>query len=199
MKLKSILAITLSLMVLTQCSKDQTHKGDDSKTVTLSRKTDYGNDWIYFSFSKGAEVQVSEENHLEDMTWDIAFNRDNVRTNGGKSGMGKGGAYDTGAEDFNKEFEALEDSKLTLDIEGEIAALKEGDTVYPTGTVQSSFNEVLNDGIVFRVTSSGPAYDISKNVYIVRTANGEYVKLLFVSYHNAEGESGTVNFKYTRL
>lgn len=59
-------------------------------TVTTSRTTNYGDDWIYFSFKDGKEVSVNEEAHKTDLSWDIAFNRYNIRTNSGTSGNGQG-------------------------------------------------------------------------------------------------------------
>ena len=92
----------LSAFISTSCSGDNNGSLPDDpsqgggalpvKQVSLSRKTAYGNDWIYYSLEKGKEVNVSEETHAENTDWDIAFNRYNVRTNSGASGKGKGGA-----------------------------------------------------------------------------------------------------------
>ena len=87
----------LSAFIITACSDnnspDNPSQGENAlpvKQVSLSRKTAYGNDWIYYSLEKGKEVSVSEESHAENTDWDIAFNRYNVRTNSGASGKGKG-------------------------------------------------------------------------------------------------------------
>ena len=86
----------LSAFIITACSDnnspDDPSQGENTlpvKQVSLSRKTAYGNDWIYYSLEKGKEVSVSEESHAENTDWDIAFNRYNVRTNSGASGKGK--------------------------------------------------------------------------------------------------------------
>ena len=34
-------------------------------------------------------------------------------------------------------------------------------------------------------------------VYVVRTADGKYAKILIESFHNAEGKSGYINMKYS--
>jgi hypothetical protein len=75
----------LSAFIITACSDnnspDDPSQGENTlpvKQVSLSRKTAYGNDWIYYSLEKGKEVSVSEESHAENTDWDIAFNRYNV-------------------------------------------------------------------------------------------------------------------------
>ena len=75
----------LSAFISTSCSGDNNGSLPDDpsqgggalpvKKVSLSRKTAYGNDWIYYSLEKGKEVNVSEEAHAENTDWDIAFNR----------------------------------------------------------------------------------------------------------------------------
>lgn len=72
----------LSAFIITACSDnnspDDPSQGENTlpvKQVSLSRKTAYGNDWIYYSLEKGKEVSVSEESHAENTDWDIAFNR----------------------------------------------------------------------------------------------------------------------------
>lgn len=97
----------LSAFIITACSDnnspDDPSQGENTlsvKQVSLSRKTAYGNDWIYYSLEKGKEVSVSEESHAENTDWDIAFNRYNVRTNSGASGKGKGGALLTNIKDL---------------------------------------------------------------------------------------------------
>ena len=97
----------LSAFITTACSDnnspDDPSQGENTlpvKQVSLSRKTAYGNDWIYYSLEKGKEVSVSEESHAENTDWDIAFNRYNVRTNSGASGKGKGGALLTNIKDM---------------------------------------------------------------------------------------------------
>lgn len=80
----------LTLVTFSSCSSD-----DDPVEVSIlpvQRITlphcDYGEDnWIYFSFSEGKVLSgINESNRANDLTWDIAFYRYNVRTNGGKSG-----------------------------------------------------------------------------------------------------------------
>ena len=57
----------LSAFIITACSDnnspDDPSQGENTlpvKQVSLSRKTAYGNDWIYYSLEKGKEVSVSQ-------------------------------------------------------------------------------------------------------------------------------------------
>ena len=66
----------LSAFIITACSDnnspDDPSQGENTlpvKQVSLSRKTAYGNDWIYYSLEKGKEVSVSEESHAENTDW----------------------------------------------------------------------------------------------------------------------------------
>lgn len=55
--------------------------------------------WTYVSFEKGAVVDAPERPE-ESLDWDIAFQRYNVKTNGGTSGSGQGAAADLGNKDL---------------------------------------------------------------------------------------------------
>lgn len=114
----------LSAFISTSCSGDNNGSLPDDpsqgggalpvKQVSLSRKTAYGNDWIYYSLEKGKEVNVSEETHAENTDWDIAFNRYNVRTNSGASGKGKGGALLTNIKIWQPVRQFLKEHSLSM-------------------------------------------------------------------------------------
>src|SRR5262249_13085021 len=48
--------------------------------------------WVYLSLKTGAKVALGDLDALHSLAWDLAFKRYIVRTNGGDSGPGKGGA-----------------------------------------------------------------------------------------------------------
>lgn len=190
----------LSVFMTTSCSKDkndplpadssQEGKSLPVKQVTLSRKTAYGNDWIYYSLEKGVEVGVSEETHAESADWDIAFNRYNVRTNSGASGKGKGGALLTDFKDMAA-CKAVPEGTFTLDAAYTITAPGTG---FPPPTMVSTANEVLCKAIVF--AGPPPTYTPSDYVFIVRTAGGKYAKLKARSFYDTGGNSGFYSFEY---
>lgn len=194
---KFILALLISAFVMTNliaCSDDDsTSDYDNGKVVkvVLSRKTNYGNDWIYFSLSKGREVAgINESNRDKNLDWDLAFNRFNIRTNSGLSGKGKGGAMDTGKTRM-RSVKSVPAGEFTVDVMGEIS---KDLSAFPPPTMKSPLNEVLADAIFFQ--GPPPEYIFNQHVYIVRTADGKYAKFKVTGFHNDEGVSGFVNFEY---
>lgn len=191
-----VVALSAVVAFASSCSDDDNGGGDvtgeklEVKTVTLSRKTDYGNDWIYYSFKEGKEVTVEESKHTTDLTWDVAFNRYNVRTNSGESGSGKGGALDTKKTDITL-IETVPSGTFTEDEKGEITASFTGEGIT---TVESTLNKLLGEAIVF--AGPPPTYTPNDHVYIVKTADGKYAKFTIESFYNDEGVSGFLTFKY---
>ncbi len=186
--------LPLLALSLCACSNDDDELSADEgsqKTVTLSRTTSYGDDWIYFSLREGKEVEVSEEEHAESLDWDIAFNRYNVRTNSGTSGCGQGGAYDTGYTDMSAVATVPADAVYTVDTMGEITASFTGSGVT---YLESSLNSVLAEAVSF--AGPPPTYTFSYQVFIVKTADGQPVKLQLQSFYNDEGTSGYMTFAY---
>lgn len=194
MKNKLFLSLAVIATALTSCSKEENNNtplpSSEYKEVTLSRKTNYGNDWIYFSLSQGKEVSMKEGEHLNDLSWDIAFNRMNIRTNGGKSGKGKGGAFDTKVKDFKAVITAPENG-YEEDKEGEITSKFTGEGIE---TIKSTLNHVLASAILF--SGPPPTYLASEKVFIVKTADGKFAKFQVLGYHNKQSQAGYVTFRY---
>ena len=161
------------------------------KTVMLSRKTNYGNDWIYFSLKEGRELaSVTEENHMENLDWDIAFNRYNIRTNGGLSGKGQGGALDTESKDMES-VKAVPEKEFILD---EKAMITESFTGSGVTECESTLNPCLAEAIKFQ--GPPPSYTPNNHIYIIKTADGKYAKIKVLGFHNNEGKSGFISFEY---
>ncbi|MFV0472085.1 MAG: HmuY family protein [Paludibacteraceae bacterium] len=175
------------------CEKDPVEKPKADLTpveITLSRATAYGDDWIYFSFKEGKEVSVVEGEHSTNLNWDIAFNRYNIRTNSGKSGSGQGGAYDAGKVEFSSITEAPT-SGYTVDTDYEISDVGSG---FPPPMKISTANTVLCQAIVF--SGPPPAYTPNEHIYVIKTADGKYAKVIFSSFYDTKGNSGYISFKY---
>ena len=86
--------LIMSTVLFVACSDDDDEPKlpGDVKVVEFINATSY-TDWQYFSFEKGGLVEVSD--YANDLSWDIAFHRGDVRLNGGKSGKGQGEAINT--------------------------------------------------------------------------------------------------------
>jgi hypothetical protein len=192
MKHLSKLVILLTFIsLISSCEKDD-EPSVNTEEVTLSRTTEYGEDWIYFSFSTGAEVSgVDDSNYQINTTWDIAFNRYNVRTNGGASGSGEATVFDAGELNFDAVTEAPE-TGYTPD--SSIQIVESLATTPPT--MMASNGNILFVGAI-EFSGPPPAYAPNNHIYIVKTANGKYAKIKITGFYNDLGDSGYLNFKYT--
>ena len=155
-------------------------------TVTVDA-SDYTK-WVYFSFERGATVAVT--NPANDLSWDIALHRYDLQTNGGVSGNGQGGALATTGTKLN-EVTTVPNGTFVEDVEAEIMI------AMPPAYAAGSKNEVLAAWLTMDTSvMPPPPPTYSKLVYIVRTASGKHVKVLFTDYTNAEGTPGHVTFSY---
>ena len=192
----AILAFFAISATLSSCGSDNPEPktgGLDVKRHTQSRATSVAGDstdWVYFSFATGAEVQgVTEANRMTRSDWDIAFNRFNMRTNSGRSGSGKGGAVETNKTSFADVNEAPADGYVT-DVETTIRGYSNG----AMRELKSTGNVALGKAI--RFSGPPPTYTLNDHVFVVRTADGKYAKVIFESFHNSQKKSGYITFRY---
>ena len=217
MKLKFIVpALLAGLVAFTSCSKEDNKKEEPAPTPQGGAKEIKDLDasdqqkWVYFSFEKGTTVEVTNPKTTDN--WDIAFNRYNIRTNGGVSGIGEAEVVNTN----NKNFAAVtkapaegyeKDKKFT-----EVGRPAPGQTRPSLTEVEK--NPVIS-GTVMLENSKGwynynrpkqgentPHFDITKYVYVLKTAKGgKYVKIQLTGYtkSNQPDKSGFITFTYDFL
>ena len=198
---KVFFSIALAALTVASCSRDN----DDSTPISNQEQTNpnlklvkdldasNASEWKYFSFSSGAIVQVT--NPSTDLTWDIAFNRYNIRTNSGTSGAGQVGVFNTLNTNFNAVTEIPSTANYTPDSIVEMQSIR--------GTVRQSLNPVITGTVMdnnstgwYNYTNMG-GYTLSQNVYIVKTLSGKFVKLQLTSYKNSvNNTTGFITFKY---
>lgn len=144
--------------------------------------------WVYFSFEKGDTLSIA--NPATDLSWDLAFHRAQVRTNGGKSGAGQGGVVKMKDTDWNAVPEVPKDSTFVKDEEVLL-------TGYPTmkETTSQSYSLAF-EWVKVIPPMSPPTYQITNNIFIVKTAKGKYAKVLIYDRNNAKNEGGYPSFKY---
>lgn len=189
------IALIAMLFVFASCEKEAIEVNDlKSKEVTLSRKTTYGNDWIYYSFEEEKELSGLDEtsSKISD-SWDIAFNRYNVRTNSGNSGAGEGGAYDAGVVEWASVIEA-DETGYTVDDTIEIVEKFNGLGV---DYMPSNGSSVFKNCISQTYGAPGPTYTPTESVYVMKTAKGKYAKIMITSFYDQDGNSGYISFKYS--
>lgn len=146
-------------------------------TVTIDARA--RDRWVFFDFSRGSVVIDSR---LDLPNWDLAFQRYRVETNGGSTNPhGTGGAI---------RLKQVEPTEAPED--GWVLDAWEGYGKYST-SLNSEFNRwyrysPMRSGLVSR-----------GDWYLVKTADGGYAKLEFLSYHCPErlgGGMGCVTFRY---
>ncbi len=132
-------------------------------------------DWVHFDFSRGSVVQRESEGSLD---WDIAFRRHRMITNGGGTNrLGRAGVLDLG--------ETTLEAGVVLPVDGYVVDERRGDE--PRNRVLEDWYEYSWISHLLRPTDK---------TYALRTANGEYALLRFLSYYCPGGQAGCVTFRY---
>jgi hypothetical protein len=128
--------------------------------------------------------------------WDLAFHRQNIKTNSGVSGDGQGGIlkYPQATFDFDAVNEAPEDGYAT-DVADSIiydmSRMAEGLIGYVhTGLAQPAKNWATLTDMMNSVWTYVQA------VFIVRTAAGKYAKIYLKNFKSDVGLSGTITMLY---
>lgn len=127
--------------------------------------------WVYFDFSRGAAV--GEPGPLE---WDLAFRRFNVMVNGGPGFAGRGGAV------------GLEATTL-----GSVGTAPGSEYEVPASR-RDSVNPALERWYDYGFTSH--LLTPKARVYAIRTADGRYAVLRFLSYYCPGATPGCMTFEY---
>lgn len=126
--------------------------------------------WVFFDFSRGSVVPDPVAG------WDLAFNRFNVIVNGGSAFAGDGGVLDLGP--------GTADPVAELPAVGYRATEAGRDSVHP----------VLEEWYAYSFTSH--LLTPRDRSYGIRTADGRYARLRFLSYYCPGARPGCVTFEY---
>ncbi len=177
-----------------------------AKTMTIDA-TNYAS-WVYVSLKKGEVVNVT--NPQEDLNWDIAFHRYDVRLNGGVSGKGKGAAVQSKAsgkatplsEAGKAPAEGWQEDVLG-DITIEYSPGSGGN--HSSKSEKQGVNQVISGqkkgglpsgGWIDVSMSMGPSYKYSYNIYFVKLADGSIARIKLTDFFNEKVKSGHVTFSY---
>lgn len=181
------LAAFLIIFIAVSCSKE--NGGEDlPQTKQVSIKTSDYTTWTYFSFEKGVIGTYTEEgfDYKNRLDWDLAFHRWDVRTNGGLSGKGSGGAAKSS------------DGTFTTDqlIKTYMNAPHMSEEVTGDQRVEVPANTELAQWMTVTMTSIPPTYKLADNVFLVKAANGKLAAVKFTNYMNDKAEKGYAVFEY---
>ena len=162
--------------------------------------TSYSN-WKYFRFTDSTlqEITFFIGDPSDNLSWDIAFQRNHIRTNSGTSGIGNAGAYidsslTWNATSFNNFSENVSSYIFKQDTLVE--------TFYNLTThtfSEGSTNPVLETWAVID-TLNNYTMNISNNKFIVSDRNGEkYYKFWVYDYYNETNQSGNISLIFDSI
>lgn len=183
--------VLLSVLFITACDKDEkeTALPGDVKDIQFIDAKSY-TDWVYFSFSKGKVVTVTD--YKNDLTWDIAFHRGDVRLNGGESGIGKGEAFNTQKTSWTDVTEAPTSGYIKDQI-GKITTAYIGNGITEE---DQPFSQTVTTWLTVDTSTPPPVYTVHNYIYVVKDADGDYVKLWLYDNKNERTDAGYVSFRY---
>lgn len=127
--------------------------------------------WVYFDFSSGAPVGAPDP-----LGWDLAFRRFNVMVNGGAGFPGQGGA------------QALD--AAAVDSVGVLPASGYRQAVSPRDSANPALDRWYDYGFTSHLLTPRPT------VYALRTADGRYAAIRFLSYYCPGAAPGCMTFEY---
>jgi hypothetical protein len=131
--------------------------------------------WTYFDFSRGRQVKIHDPSSLE---WDLAFRRGKIISNGGATNkFGQAGLMDLGEVSFD----AVENVPLK-------------EFVVDQATRTQAENTVLANWYKYNYISH--KLTARKNIYVLRTSNGKFAKIQFMSFYCADKQPGCIQMKY---
>jgi len=189
---KLLTLILCNILLINACSSDD----DDTqllpgeiKDITFIDVKSY-TDWIYFSFSKGEVVTVTD--YTNDLSWDIAFHRGDVRLNGGASGKGKAEVVNTNF----KEWSAVTEAPSSGYIKDKIGEITTAFTGTGITTEDQPFSQTLTGWLTVDTSNPPPKYTVNGWIYVLKAADGNYVKLSLYDNKNEKNTAGYVSFKY---
>ncbi|QGY47600.1 hypothetical protein GM418_29205 [Maribellus comscasis] len=195
-----LLIITLFSGLLISCDDDDGSEEDLPQAAmynTLTLDAQERTLWHYFNFEDGnivgtgsADPQDGDDATWKQRTdWDLAFHRNDVRTNSGVSGIGQGGMLEATETDFEEVLVAPA-SGYTVDDSIQIALTPAMPPVY-TG---STGNSVCDDWASY--DHDEHAWIFAEKVFIVKTADGKYAKIWLKSFLDDEDNSGRITMEY---
>jgi hypothetical protein len=184
--------LLLSIFIAPSCSDDdddETKLPGDVKKVEFLDVRSYTK-WVYFSFSKGEVVEVTD--YANDLSWDIAFHRGDVRLNGGASGKGLAEVVNTNKTDWN----SVKEAPASGYVKDEVGKITTSFTGSGITEEDQPFSQTLGSWITIDTSNPPPKYTYHNYIYVVKAADGKYVKLWIYDYKNEKESAGYVSFNY---
>ncbi|MDR1114914.1 MAG: HmuY family protein [Tannerella sp.] len=199
----------LCLLLLSSCDINQLWDKDHlfsylepQDGVFMYDCSDY-TQWYFFSFEEGGIIGSCDAMDLpaneewgKRTDWDLAFHRQNIKSNSGVSGDGSGGImeYTQDEFDFDAVFEAPETGYI-IDVPDSVIYDMSQMMSGKIGYAYTGVNPVTKNWAVLTDMMSG-LWTYAAKTFIVRTATGNYAKIHLMNFKSDRGASGTVTMKY---
>lgn len=160
-------------------------------------------DWHFFSFAQGevigscdAKDSAANEEWRKRTDWDLAFHRQNIKSNSGTSGIGAGGIMEYPQTELNFDVitEAPEEGYLT-DVPDSVIYDMSQMMLGIIGYAYTGVNQAPKDWAVL-TDMMGGIWTYARKAFIVRTADGKYAKIHLMNFKSERGASGTVTMRY---
>ncbi|MDR2683542.1 MAG: HmuY family protein [Dysgonamonadaceae bacterium] len=203
---QSVALALLSVLYLSSCGNkdDLFQKSEPKEGLAILDCSSY-TQWNFFSFSKGeiigscdADNAADNESWRNRTDWDLAFHRQDVKTNSSISGTGKGGIleYDFKGQTFDFDLVTVAPSSgYTVDepdsIIYDMSQMMQGIIGYVrTGLSQppkkwAVLEDMMNSKWIY-----------AQKVFVVRTADNKYAKIYLKNFKSDAGASGTITMQY---
>jgi len=154
-------------------------------------------EWKYYQITPDSLILIPNigQNFNEIAFWDIAFQRNHIKTNSGTSGVGNAGAYVDSIETwngtlFNDLIQIEEELSYTYDMILNTFYLGTGE--FTTGSTNPSLETWAQIDINNNYTMT-----ITNNKFIIRTSDGNnYYKFWMRDYYDENGISGNITLIY---
>ena len=181
-----VVALTIS-----SCKEEKKKTPEETKEIkALTIDATKYDKWVYVSFVQGKVVEIS--NYKNDLSWDMAIHRYDVRLNGGAAGKGQGAALETTSTELSA-LTSIPATGYVVDVMDSIML-----SMPPTYDYQP-INHEASKWMSLNTSSMPPTYELSNKVYVFKTADGKHVKIKFLDYLNAENKSGYIKFSYVYM
>ena len=183
-KLRSFIMVIAAIFALQACDKENNDPIVLEVVTTIVEATSYTN-WVYYSFSEDTIVDVIDPENSTN--WDIGLMRNHIKTNSGTSGNGDGGAYDAGVVDFDLLLVSPETGYVVDDSVPAFSMITMEYSNIAANSVLETWGAFTED--------TPPVFELTNNVFVIKTPLGNYAKVIFLNYYGTEG-SGYITFKY---
>jgi len=195
----------LTMSCLFSCNKDELFQKIMPKEGEVILDCSSYTQWHFFSFDEEKIIGSCDANNETEYNkwfnrtdWDLAFHRQDIKTNSGKSGNGKGGIveYNFNGASFNFDIvNSAPKDGYAIDTEDSIiydmSQMMQGVIGYVhTGLAQPTKRwATLTD-------MQNSRWEYAQKVFIVRTAEGKFAKIYLKNFKNNTGTSGTITMQY---